>query len=63
MDIVGLLCIECEHKWIILCPVGIDGGEIVTKINMFQDLCPICGAQADICDETQKIFPPQPILS
>lgn len=45
---IPLRCPRCEHIWVIECPIVVEDGEEVTKIGMFDDLCPKCEAQGEI---------------
>ena len=54
MDEVSLHCIDCGNRWSILCPVTIENGEEVTKIGIFDDLCPICESQGEIDNELEE---------
>lgn len=53
METVQLHCLDCGHVWAILCPIRIEDGEEVVRIDIFEDLCPLCESQGEINEKPQ----------
>jgi len=54
MEFVELICPQCKHTFTVECPAEFEDGELVVKIGMFDDICPVCGTQAEVNEEAEN---------
>ena len=51
---IPLRCPRCEHIFSVTLSVEYENGEEIVHLGMWDDICPACGAQAEITTLPEK---------